>query len=211
MIIKSSKSMHEVIYRSLRLKIMYGEFDPGKTFSIRGLATQFSVSMTPIREATRRLVAEGALMMSASGRISVPLVSSIRLKELLSLRLLLEPDLASRAVPKVHLALIERLCDLNDHLEKMIENDNVLGYLRTNIEFHKTLYLRAQAPTMITLLEIIWLQLGPTFKVGCLKSSEILKTTAHHNIISALRIGNQVDLAESVIADINNDFRVFMN
>ena len=76
--------------------------------------------MTPAREAVRRLVAEGALSMSASGRVATPALSNERIEELASIRALLEPELASRALPRVHMALNERLQAINTALAEVI-------------------------------------------------------------------------------------------
>ena len=57
-------SANEYIYRCLRSLIMYGEILPGTSMTLRGVGKEFGVSMTPIREAVRRLVAEGALNLS---------------------------------------------------------------------------------------------------------------------------------------------------
>ena len=82
---------HERVFRALRAEMMHGEFVPGQPVTIRGLAERFEVSMTPAREAVRRLTAEGALTMSKTGRVSAPLVSTDRIEELASIRALLEP------------------------------------------------------------------------------------------------------------------------
>ena len=185
MVNQLSEIIHETIYRSLRLRIMYGEIPPGKTFSIRGLANEFSVSMTPIRDATRRLVAEGALTVSASGRMSAPQIENTKLEELLGIRLLLEPELCVRAIPRIHNALIERLSNINRSIEVMIEKEDPEGYLKTNIEFHKTFYLRAQAPTMLAVLENILLQLGPTMKSILKKNMQSLNIANHHKLLSS--------------------------
>ena len=198
--------IYDTIYRSLRSKIMYGEIEPGKTLTIRGLATEFSVSMTPIRDATRRLVAEGALSMSTTGRISAPKMSEKRLRELLSLRLLLEPELCLRAIPRIHAALIGRLSTINKAIEVMIEAEDPNGYLKRNIELHKTIYLRAQAPTMLAVLETVLLQLGPTMKSVLNKNMQSLTIENHTNIISALSSGNFEKLIKFIRADITFDF-----
>jgi len=88
---------HERVYRSLRQQVMHGEVPPGQPMTLRGVARDFGVSMTPAREAVRRLVAEGALTISSSGRVSTPELSPERIEELAAIRALLEPELASRA------------------------------------------------------------------------------------------------------------------
>jgi len=107
--------------------------------------------MTPAREAVRRLVAEGALSLSSSGRVSTPELSNDRIEELAAIRALLEPELAARALPRAHLALIERLQSINATIGQVIERHDAPGYIRANLEFHRTLYLRAQAPAMLAM------------------------------------------------------------
>ena len=73
-------SAHERLYRSLRQQVMHGELDPGQSLTLRGLGKTYGVSMTPAREAVRRLVAEGALTLSSSGRISTPELTPERIR-----------------------------------------------------------------------------------------------------------------------------------
>jgi len=137
---------HDRVYRQLRSRIMHGDLPPGHALTLRGLGKEFGVSMTPAREAVRRLAAEGALSMSNSGRIATPLLSNERIEELAALRALIEVELASRALPRAHLALIERLQNINAKVAEAVAHRDAVSYIRTNLEFHRTLYLRAQAP-----------------------------------------------------------------
>ena len=52
---------HDQLFRTLRMRIMYGEMSPGQAITLRGVASEFGVSVTPVREALKRLAAEGAL------------------------------------------------------------------------------------------------------------------------------------------------------
>src|SRR6056297_231049 len=146
-------SAHDRVYRALRTRIMHGEIAPGEALTLRGIGREFDVSMTPAREAVRRLVAEGALSMSASGRVSTPELSNDRIEELAALRALIETELASRALPRAHLALIDRLATINNSISEAIVKGDAVAYIRTNLEFHRTLYLRAQAPAMLAMAE----------------------------------------------------------
>ena len=90
-------SAHDRVYRGLRTRIMHGQIPPGQALTLRGIGREFDVSMTPAREAVQRLVAEGALSMSSSGRVATPELSNERIEELAALRALIEVELASRA------------------------------------------------------------------------------------------------------------------
>ena len=118
---------HDLVYRRLRTRIMIGEIMPGQALTLRGIGSEYGVSMTPAREAVRRLVAEGALSLSSSGRVATPELSNERIEELAALRALIEVELASRALPRAHIALIERLQTINGTVaEAVAHRDAVL-------------------------------------------------------------------------------------
>ncbi|QIE41373.1 GntR family transcriptional regulator [Meridianimarinicoccus aquatilis] len=204
-------ALHDRVYRTLRTRIMHGALTPGAPMTLRGLGQEFSVSMTPAREAVRRLVAEGALTLSASGRISTPELSAERIEELASIRALLEPELSSRALPRAHLALIERLEAINDAVAESIRAHSAQGYIRANLEFHRTLYLRAQAPAMLAMVETVWLQLGPTMAklYGRLNRTE--PPHGHRLIVAALRAGDEPGLRLAVRADVTQGLRMLVS
>ena len=199
---------HDRVYRTLRSRIMYGDIAPGQSMTLRGIGEEFEVSMTPAREAMRRLIAEGALSMSSSGRVSTPELSSERIEELAALRALIEVELASRALPRAHMALIERLQTINTSIAEQIARQDAVGYIRTNLEFHRTLYLRAQAPAMLAMAEQVWLQLGPTMRAlyGRLRRKEL--PHFHRLIVAALKAGDEPGLRIAVRSDVTQGLKM---
>lgn len=202
---------HDRVYRVLRNRIMWGEIPPGHAMTLRGVAAEFGVSMTPAREAVRRLAAEGAVTISSSGRISTPELASDRLEELASIRALLEPELASRALPRAHMALIDRLDSINHRIDEMIVKGDPSGYVRTNLEFHRTLYLRAQAPAMLALTESVWLQIGPTMCALYSRGQRSDASLNHRKILGALRAGDDPGLRLAIRADVTRGLRMLAN
>lgn len=203
-------SAHDRVYRGLRSRIMHGEIAPGQALTLRGLAAEFDVSMTPAREAIRRLSAEGALTVSTSGRVSTPGLTNDRIEELAALRALIEVELASRALPRAHMALIDRLQSINSHITDHISRQDAVGYIRRNLEFHRTLYLRAQAPAMLAMAETVWLQLGPTMRAlyGRLKRKD--PPYYHRLIIAALKAGDEPGLRLAVRSDVTQGLKMLV-
>ncbi|MEJ1991229.1 MAG: GntR family transcriptional regulator [Maritimibacter sp.] len=201
---------HEHVYRTLRLRIMYGEMEPGTALTLRGIGKEFGVSMTPAREAVRRLAAEGALMLSASGRVSTPDLGPERIEELATIRALLEPELSSRALPRAHMALIERLRAINTRIGEHIAKRDVSGYIRTNLEFHRAIYLRAQAPAMLALVETVWLQLGPTMRALYTARDRSDMQKHHRMIISALAAGDEPGLRLAIRTDVTQGLKMLV-
>lgn len=203
-------SAHDRVYRTLRSRIMHGELPPGQSMTLRGIGKQFDVSMTPAREAVRRLAAEGALTLSSSGRISTPELSNDRIEELAAVRALLEPELASRALPRAHLALIERLQAINAAVSEAVVKQDAVGYIRSNLEFHRTLYLRAQAPAMLAMAETVWLQLGPTMAKLYSRLNRAEVPPHHRQILAALRAGDEPGLRLAVRTDVTQGLRMLV-
>ena len=206
-----SAPRHERVYRSLRSQIMHGEIKAGVALTIRGIAEEYGASMTPAREAVRRLTAEGGLSVSLTGRVTAPVLSTDRIEELASIRAILEPELASRALPRAHMALIERLYAINGVVLQAIVKDDPVAYIRSNLEFHRTLYLRAQAPAMLAIAETVWLQLGPTMTVLYEKSQRREASDNHRKVIAALRAGDEASLRLAIRADVTQGLRMLTN
>ena len=205
-----SPSAHERVYRGLRSRIMHGELPPGQALTIRGVGQEFGVSMTPAREAVRRLSAEGALTLSASGRVSTPDLSPERMEELAALRSLIEVELASRALPRAHIALIDRLQAINTKLGEDIQRHDAVGYIRRNLEFHRTLYLRAQAPAMLAMAETVWLQLGPTMRMLYGRLNNKAVPPHHRMIVAALKAGDEPALRLAVRSDVTQGLKMLV-
>ena len=198
---------HERLYRSLRQQVMHGELAPGQPLTLRGIGKQFNVSMPPAREAVRRLVAEGALTLSSSGRVATPELTPERIEELAAIRAMLEPEMASRALPRAHFALIERLSAINSLNAEAVQRQDAVAYVRTNLEFHRTLYLRAQAPAMLAICETVWLQLGPTMRALYARLRRKEAPPYHRMILAALKAGDEPGLRLAVRTDVTQGLR----
>lgn len=199
---------HDRVYRALRTRILHGEIAPGAGLTLRGLGDEFGLSMTPVREAVQRLVAEGALSLSLSGRVSAPHLSDERIEELATIRALLEPELASRALPRVHFALLERLDGINQAVGQAAARGDASGYLRHNLDFHRTLYLRARSPAILQLAETVWLQLGPTMAALYARLDRRAPPQYHRVILSALRAGDDPGLRLAIRTDVTQGLRM---
>ena len=202
---------HDRVYRALRLQIMHGEIAPGAALTLRGIGRQFDVSMTPAREAVRRLVAEGALTLSSSGRVTTPELSPDRIEELAALRALIEVELASRALPRAHIAMIDRMRVVNESISQVIVKRDAVGYLRLNLEFHRMLYLRAQAPAMLAMAETVWLQLGPTMRSLYGRMGRTQAPQGHRAILAALEAGDEPGLRLAVRSDVTHGLRMILS
>src|SRR4029450_5674555 len=74
----SDTSLRTQVYDSLRQALTTGRFEPGQKITFRFVAGALGVSLTPVREALRRLVAEGAFEMRPNRWVRGPLMARAR-------------------------------------------------------------------------------------------------------------------------------------
>ena len=86
------------VYEAIKTMLMDHVIRPGARISIDGLAREFQVSSTPVREALARLESEGlAVKEPLKGYRATPLLSLAEFDDLYRFRQLLEPWAARRA------------------------------------------------------------------------------------------------------------------
>ncbi len=192
---------HERVYRDLRDRILHGELAPGQAVTLRGLAEALGVSMTPAREAVGRLVAERALEETATGRARVPAASAATLGELTAARALLEPELAARALPRADAALMAALRRADGAVEAALAAGDAAGYVRANLAFHRALYLAADAPALLALVESVWLQLNPAMRIVTGRAGTAGLADHHAAAMAALAARDEGRLRAAIRAD----------
>lgn len=199
---------HERVYRELRARILDGEMAPGDAVTLRGLADELGVSMTPAREAVRRLVAERALAIAPSGRVSTPLPDAAAMEELFRARALLEPELALRAANRTRDRDIARLRAIDDAIGRHLAEGDAVGYVRANTAFHATLYAAADSPALMALVESVWLQTAPLMRriYGLLGTAQL--ADHHKAALTALELRDEIVLAAAIRADIEQGGRL---
>jgi DNA-binding GntR family transcriptional regulator len=195
---------HEQVYRALRDRILFGEMAPGEPVTIQGLVAATGAGMTPVREAIRRLIAEGALLAHGNRRVSVPVLGATDVEELLFARLALEPELARRAALKADRADRDRLAAEDAALDAAIARGDVSGYLRRNHGFHALLYATAAAPVLESLAAGLWLRFGPSMRVVCGRAGTGRMPDRHKELLAALAEGNPDAAAEAMRRDVGD-------
>ena len=154
-------SLRQQVYASLREALTMGRFAPGQKVTFRYVAGVLGVSLTPVREALRRLVAEGAFEMNPNRSVRVPLMTRDKVLELRDIRMELEGLAAAKAAlaaSRSEIADIRRVA--REIMVARKRGDNATDRQRVR-EFHFAVYSAAAQPTLLRLIEGLWLQTGP--------------------------------------------------
>lgn len=181
---------------------MYGDLVPGQPVTIQGLTESLGVGMTPVREAIRRLISDGALVFQGNRRVSVPLLSGTDVEQMIFARISIESELSRRATANLKPADIDQLEKLDQRLDQTITDGDVSGYLRLNHQFHETLYAHADAPILNDLAERLWLRFGPSLRVVCGRFGTHSLPDRHKDIIASLRAKDAEKVAKATAQDI---------
>ena len=193
---------HEVTYARLRDMILFGVLEPGQPVTIQGLTAGLEAGMTPVREAIRRLAAEGALLPQGNRRVAVPRLTTADLEQVAFARLTIEPHLAQLAMPAMTAALIARLEAIDAAVDAAIRGDDIHGYLQNNHAFHFALYEAAGPGVLLDMARSLWLRFGPSLRVVSVQSGAMTLPDAHKEALAAMRAGDAAGLAEAMRHDI---------
>ncbi len=197
-------TVNQWVYRSLRRSLMIGQISPGSALTIRGLAHVLGVSPMPVREALRRLVSEGALEMLDNRRLKVCTMSSERFKELCDVRILLETHAAECALPYMRDDDVAQLSYLDAQVNFAYQHNNIEAGSLANQEFHRFLYTRNPHQISLRLIEAVWIQLGPFFRVVIEKLHQNYVIDRHNEAIEAIKRGDGFGLRRAIEADIRD-------
>lgn len=206
-------SLRTQVYDSLRAALTAGRFAPGQKLTFRFIAGALGVSLTPVREALRRLVAEGAFEMQPNRSVRVPLMTQARVLELRDIRIAVEGLAAAKAATRANRRQVAALRRIALEIAAARNRgDNALD--RQNVrEFHFALYAIAGQPTLLRVIEGLWLQTGPYMNLlypnfislprGPQTRARIIRALQAHDAIGARReIENDIDRALSYVADL---------
>ena len=139
--VKPSKARE--IHAALREQIVSGLLAPGRRIVQENIATEFSVSRIPAREALHLLAAEGLVTIEPDVGARVAPLNPEELREVYLMREALEPITVAASVPLLTAADLERLGQLVDEGDALAAAGDIAGYLRMDAEFHDLMSIRS--------------------------------------------------------------------
>jgi DNA-binding GntR family transcriptional regulator len=172
---------------TLREAIITGQFEDGQELNQVELARHFGVSRVPVREALRRLEAEGLVRAVAHMRVVVPVLDRALISDTFEIRALVEGYLLERAAPTLGQDELAELNDMCDVMDRVRSRDI---WLERNAEFHHRLLAPANVPTAMVIVERLTHQVERYTR----RTGGVLRTEQagreHREIIEALERGS---------------------
>ncbi|MET7394338.1 GntR family transcriptional regulator [Dactylosporangium sp. NPDC005572] len=132
----------------LRERILGGEYAPGERLGEVDLAEKLGVSRTPVREALRRLSAEGLVELTTNKGARVVEYPREDLDHIFEIRARLEGLAARSAATTASAADIDRLDAIATELKEHSEAGRLEEVYRLNADYHATLNGLAGSPVV---------------------------------------------------------------
>jgi DNA-binding GntR family transcriptional regulator len=142
----------EAVYAETRARILAGVLPPGLNVNQEQLAADLGVSITPLREALRRLEMEGLIRLEAHRTVVIAPLTGRELDELYVIRIELDSlaaGLAATKAPDAQLITIGKLARKKPAEEPVAQ-------LERNRAFHRAVYASCGNGALIAYLDQLW-------------------------------------------------------
>lgn len=144
------------IFEEIRSRILNGELRSGEPLKERDLCAQLDVSRTPVREALRRLSAEGLAETRPRRSIVVASFDPSEIDEIFSIGIMLESFLCAKAAEKGTDEEIDYLHDLLTKMDAVGDfnaEEKYRHYMKLDHAFHDTLTTMARSERIKKILQ----------------------------------------------------------
>lgn len=168
------------MYGEIRQRILAGSLAPGTPLNQDALAPELGVSVTPIREAVRRLEAEGLLQFRAHKTVIVAPLSRTELRELYDVRLQLDPYAAWLAARNAK----EEALDEIARLARARVSSDPLEQVARNHVFHRAIYSRSGNSLLTGMLDRLWERTDRYRIILLSRDVEVLAAVREHTEIA---------------------------
>jgi DNA-binding GntR family transcriptional regulator len=140
----------DIVAQALRQAILGGVFQDGQALRQDELAARFSISKIPVREALRRLEAEGLVIFYPNRGAVVASLSAAEAQEIAEMRVALETLALRLALPRLSARDLSLAAIALDDLDQAAD---VARWGALNWTFHQSLYTPSQRPRLLATIE----------------------------------------------------------
>lgn len=186
----------QFVYHALRTEILSGVLVPGQRLVQAECAERLEVSVTPVREALRRLQSEGMVSMVAHAGATIRQLSIDDAREIYALRFLIEPLRVESAIEHLQPSVLdaaERLCITMNETAELSE------WLEHNQQFHEVLTATPES-WMSRIQDMLRAAAAPFVGLSLLADPGIRHTSnlEHRDLVSAFA-SRDVKAAQDII------------
>ncbi len=147
------RSLTRLLAEELKTAIITGKLVPGERLSEEKLASSLNVGQVPLREALRRLEAEGYVTFLSNQEVAVSKPTMEDLQEYYTIASVLEGLAARLAVERAQPDELSRLRELHQLLKEAYQKRDLSRYYEANSNFHHFIAEIARNERLYRLIE----------------------------------------------------------
>jgi len=176
----------DYVYQHLKSKIINGELAMGENLNISKISDEFNISTIPVREAIKKLEAEGLIDFTSHKGAQVKSFNPDKIKEIYEIRAVLEGLAAKSAIPNMTPDKIEYLKFMAEQMRQYAINEDALQFGNLNKEFHRFIYENSSYQMLYDMIFQLW-EGNWTKAIFALHKERMFKAVEEHlEIIQAI-------------------------
>ncbi|KUF18040.1 MULTISPECIES: GntR family transcriptional regulator [Streptomyces] len=138
-LITTRERLRDQVAHALRAALISGELQPGQVYSAPGLAEDFGISATPVREAMLDLAREGLVEPVRNKGFRVTEVDERDLDQYSEIRMLIEVPMVGRITRSAAREDLQALRPVAEEIVRAAREHDLIGYLEADRRFHLSL------------------------------------------------------------------------
>jgi len=180
------RTLSSAIVERLRQSILGGERAAGGQLRQDALAAEFGVSRIPVREALFQLEAEGLVRIEPHKGAVVAGFALAEIDDVFDLRVLLEPRLLARSVPRLQAADYAEIDALDAAFADAIARHDVAQWGELNARLHLSLYRHAALPRTLAIVAALLQASDRYTRVQLSRNTALARAQREHRRLIAL-------------------------
>jgi DNA-binding GntR family transcriptional regulator len=130
----------EVVYRTVKRRILMNEIEPGSALTELGLAKELGCSQGTIREALFHLQEDGLVTRAGHRGTTVTRLDPEEAQEILALRRRIEVRGALKAAQNVSEQALDQLGEIAEQMESAARREDAFGLIELDMAFHLAIF-----------------------------------------------------------------------
>ena len=195
----SAASKSQQAYDWLKDRIADREYAPGYRLVLAAIATELDMSVVPVREAIRRLEAEGLVTFERNVGAHVAMIDDSQYRHSMETLAVLEGAATALAARRLTEADLRRARQINRRLVQTLDRFEPRAFTALNQEFHAILFGPCPNPRLLDLVTVEWARLGQlrdsTFSFVPGRAQESVRE--HEDIVDLIEAGAPLPDIES--------------
>lgn len=193
---RGSKS--EQAYQAVKARIVEGTYTPGYRLVLGSIAKDLGVSVVPVREAIRRLEAEGLVTFERNVGATVAGIDPTEYLYTMQTLSIVEGAATALSAPLIDPAAIARARAVNQEMRECLDHFDPVRFTRLNQDFHSVLFEHCPNPHILDLVHRGWNRLASlrssTFRFVPGRARDSVEE--HENLLKLIETGADAEQIE---------------